>query len=97
MLEHLKSRAYQLARSGTFFGWRPLEFELRFERGFSEARDWLRKPTTRESLTECAAKRERHGLMAGQRELPRPRLDFITRLVRVLGDGSLSLIRGSRP
>ena len=30
--QRIQARARELARSGTFFGWRPLEFELSFER-----------------------------------------------------------------
>ena len=28
-------------RSGKFHGWRPIAFELRFEAGYEEAREWL--------------------------------------------------------
>jgi len=28
-------------RSGKFHGWRPIAFELRFETGYEEAREWL--------------------------------------------------------
>ena len=40
-LKHIQVRARQLARSGKFRGWRPIAFELRFEDGFEEAREWL--------------------------------------------------------
>jgi hypothetical protein len=49
-LKRIQSRARKLARSGKFYGWPPLEFELRFEDGFSEARDWLYTATTRDEL-----------------------------------------------
>jgi hypothetical protein len=44
----LKARA--LARSGHFYGLPPLEFELRFEEGFHEAREWLALASTKEEL-----------------------------------------------
>jgi hypothetical protein len=49
-LQDVKARARELARSGTFFGWRAIEFELRFEEGFLKARDWLDKAATRQEL-----------------------------------------------
>jgi hypothetical protein len=49
-LEQIQAKARELARSGNFYGWPPLEFELRFEDGYSEAREWLHRPTTREEL-----------------------------------------------
>jgi len=55
LLERLKARA-RLAQSGEFFGWRPLEFELRFEQGFLEARDWLDKATTQDELDRICCK-----------------------------------------
>jgi hypothetical protein len=48
--QRIQARARELARSGRFFGWRPLEFELSFEKGFSEARDWLNRAATQEEL-----------------------------------------------
>jgi hypothetical protein len=56
LLEHVKARARELARFGTFFGWRPIEFELRFEQGFLEARDWLDKATTQDELDRICCK-----------------------------------------
>jgi hypothetical protein len=49
-LEQIQAKARELARSGNFYGWPPLEFELRFEDGYSEAREWLHRPATREEL-----------------------------------------------
>ena len=49
-LEQIQARARELAQSGNFYGWPPLEFELRFEDGYSEAREWLHRPATREEL-----------------------------------------------
>jgi hypothetical protein len=49
-LKHVEARAHELARSGKFYGWPPLEFELRFEEGFSEAREWLHEAATRDEL-----------------------------------------------
>ena len=45
-----KATARALARSGHFYALRPLEFELSFERGFSEAREWLALASTRHEL-----------------------------------------------
>ena len=49
-LNSFKAKARDLARSGYFYGLPPLEFELSFQEGFSEAREWLDHPTTREEL-----------------------------------------------
>ena len=40
-LASFKAKARALARSGYFYGLPPLEFELSFEEGFHEAREWL--------------------------------------------------------
>jgi hypothetical protein len=40
-LDSFKASARALARSGFFYGLTPLEFELSFEDGFDEAREWL--------------------------------------------------------
>ena len=45
-----KAKARELARSGDFYGLRPLEFELRFEEGFHETRAWLELASTKEEL-----------------------------------------------
>ena len=39
-LERIQAKARELARSGKFHGWRPIAFELRFEPGYAEAREW---------------------------------------------------------
>jgi hypothetical protein len=49
-LRHIQVRARQLARSGKFYGWRPIAFELRFEDGFEEAREWLHSPVVKDEL-----------------------------------------------
>ena len=49
-LKTIQAKARELARSGGFYGWLPIEFELRFEDGFAEAREWLYKAATREEL-----------------------------------------------
>ena len=47
-----------LARSGYFYGLTPLEFELSFEEGFDEEREWLVLPSTKEELERlCEASR----------------------------------------
>jgi hypothetical protein len=59
-LKRIQARARALARSGRFFGWPPLEFELRFEEGYSEAQDWLDRATTRDELDRvCREARKR--------------------------------------
>jgi hypothetical protein len=59
-LEQFQAKARELARSGNFYGWPPLEFELRFEDGYSEAREWLYLPSTRDELDRiCQAARKR--------------------------------------
>ena len=45
-----KAKARELARSGDFYGLRPLVFELRFEEGFHETRAWLELASTKEEL-----------------------------------------------
>jgi hypothetical protein len=49
-LDSFIARAHALARSGHFYGLPPLEFELSFEEGFHEAREWLKLAATREKL-----------------------------------------------
>ena len=49
-LDSFKAKARALARSGYFYGLPPLEFELSFEEGFHEAREWLELASTREEL-----------------------------------------------
>ena len=49
-LKRMQAKARELARSGKFYGWPPLEFELLFEDGFSEAREWLHEAATRDEL-----------------------------------------------
>ncbi len=60
-LNSFKAKARTLARSGYFYGLPPLEFELSFEEGFNEAREWLAQPSTREELERlCQESRARH-------------------------------------
>jgi hypothetical protein len=57
-LKPLQARARELARSGKFHGWRPIAFELRFEKGYEEAREWLYDATIRDELDRlCQAAR----------------------------------------
>jgi hypothetical protein len=49
-LDSFRARARDLARSGHFYGLPPLEFELSFEEGFKEAREWLKLASTKEEL-----------------------------------------------
>jgi hypothetical protein len=60
-LNSFKAKARELARSGYFYGLPPLEFELSFEEGFNEAREWLGQTSTREELERlCAESRAKH-------------------------------------
>jgi hypothetical protein len=49
-LDSFKAKARARARSGYFYGLQPLEFELSFEDGFDEAREWLDLASTKEEL-----------------------------------------------
>jgi hypothetical protein len=49
-LKRIQARTRELARSGKFHGWYPIAFELRFEDGFEETREWLYTATTRDEL-----------------------------------------------
>jgi hypothetical protein len=60
-LNSFKAKARELARSGYFYGLPPLEFELSFEEGFNEAREWLDQPSTRDELQRlCPESRAKH-------------------------------------
>jgi hypothetical protein len=57
-LKRIQARARKLARSGAFHGWRPIAFELRFEEGYEEAREWLHSADIRDELDRlCQAAR----------------------------------------
>ena len=57
----LQAKAHDLARSGYFYGLPPLEFELSFEEGVDEAREWLDQPSTKEELERlCQDSRAKH-------------------------------------
>jgi len=58
-LERIQAKARELARSGNFHGWRPIAFELRFEAGYKEAREWLHDAATQDELAESPAQRSR--------------------------------------
>ena len=49
-LKRVQARAREMARSGRFYGWPPIAFELRFEDGFEDAREWLYRAATRDEL-----------------------------------------------
>src|SRR4029078_10650990 len=42
-IQRIQARPRELARSGTFIGWRPIAFELQFEPGFTEAYEWVHR------------------------------------------------------
>jgi hypothetical protein len=45
-LDSFKAKARALAQSGSYYGLPPLQFELSFEEGFEEAREWLALAST---------------------------------------------------
>jgi hypothetical protein len=49
-LDLFKAKAHAVARSGYFYGLPLLEFELSFQDGFKEAREWLDLASTKEEL-----------------------------------------------
>ena len=49
-IQRIHARARELATSGTFIGWRPIAFELRFEPGFTEAYEWIHSASAQEEL-----------------------------------------------
>jgi hypothetical protein len=49
-LRRIQARARELARSGKFHGWRPVAFELQFEKGYEEGREWLHSAAVRDEL-----------------------------------------------
>ena len=50
--ERIWRRVYELARSGKFPSWITIEWELRFNEGFPEARQMLEDPFIRAELDE---------------------------------------------
>ena len=66
-IQRIQARAHELARSGTFIGWRPIAFELQFEPGFTEAYEWIHSASAQEELDSlCREARmlryvDRHG------------------------------------
>ena len=60
-LNSFKAKTRALARSGYFYGLPPLEFELSFEDGFHEAREWLELASTKEELERlCQESSKKH-------------------------------------
>jgi hypothetical protein len=49
-LERIQAKARELARSGKFHGWRPIAFELRFEKGYEEAQEWPHSAATQDEI-----------------------------------------------
>lgn len=49
-LKDFQARARYMAQSGMFYALPPLEFELQFEDGYEDARDWLADPAVRDEL-----------------------------------------------
>jgi len=72
-LQQIQAKARKLARSGEYHGWLPIKFELRFEDGYAEARDWLNYPATWEELERlCQKARTRKQTRSFDRTLPLP-------------------------
>ena len=55
-LKSVQAKARKLAESGEYYGWLPIKFELRFEEGYAEAREWLNSPVTWEELDSLCQK-----------------------------------------
>ena len=55
-LKSIQAKARELARSGEFYGWLPIKFELRFEDGYAEAREWLNEAATQQELDRICQK-----------------------------------------
>jgi hypothetical protein len=49
-LKRIQAKARELARSGKFHGWRPIAFELQFEKGYEEAREWLHSAAIQDEI-----------------------------------------------
>ncbi len=58
-LTTIQAKARELARSGEFYGWLPIKFELRFEDGYADAREWLNRAATWEELDRICQKARR--------------------------------------
>jgi hypothetical protein len=72
-LERIQAKARELARSGKFHGWRPIAFELRFEEGYEEAREWLHDAATQDQLDRlCQTAREAKNEAAGAKLFSEP-------------------------
>ena len=65
-LKSIQAKAHKLARSGEFYGWLPIKFELRFEDGYAEALHWLNEMATQEELDRiCQHARTRRRTVRG--------------------------------
>jgi hypothetical protein len=63
-LKRIQAKARELARSGKFYGWRPIEFERRFEDGICLAEDIQEGPSrcdTAENWPQTNIRRARAG------------------------------------
>ena len=49
-LERMQERAFELARSGKFAGWRAVTFELQFEPSLKEAFQWLHNASVEDAF-----------------------------------------------
>ena len=58
-LERIQAKSSRIGRSGKFHGWRPIAFELRFEAGYEEAREWVPGAAAQDELERlCQSARE---------------------------------------
>ena len=65
-LKTIQAKARKLARSGELYGWLPIKFELGFEDGYAQARDWLSDLATQEELDRiCQRARTRRRTVRG--------------------------------
>jgi hypothetical protein len=53
-LKRIQAKALELARSGKFHGWRPIAFELQFDKGYEEAREWLHSAAIQDEMIASA-------------------------------------------
>jgi hypothetical protein len=67
-LKRFKAKARELARSGTLYGWPPIEFVLRFEEGYSQAYEWLHSQATKDELDQLCRKARERDKPVGPRE-----------------------------
>ncbi len=58
-IKRFQQRALELAKSGKFFGFRPIAFELQFEPGYADAFQWLYSASTKEEIDRLCGEARR--------------------------------------